>query len=90
METVARLEQENDDHAQEVLSLCQTIMKMRDQVDLAEDKTETLNSLLLQARTRLIDSEEHREQLTCELKNLKVYNYFEYKYKILHFLKYFF
>ncbi|UXI21031.1 hypothetical protein NH340_JMT06974 [Sarcoptes scabiei] len=71
MQTVARLEQENDDLAQEMLNLCQSKIKMKTDVDRAEEKSDTLNLLLLQTRTHLVDSEEERKQLAEEIKNLK-------------------
>lgn len=73
MQTVARLEQENDDLAQEMLNLCQSKIKMKTDVDRAEEKSDTLNLLLLQTRTHLVDSEEERKQLAEEIKNLKVF-----------------
>ncbi|KAH9511016.1 Rab GTPase-activating protein 1 [Dermatophagoides farinae] len=71
MQTVARLEQENDDQALELLGLCQSKIRMKIEVDRAEDKADTLNGLLLQTRTKLVDSEDDRKQLGEELKNLK-------------------
>lgn len=74
MQTVARLEQENDDQAMELIGLCQSKIRMKIEVDRAEDKADTLNNLLLQTRTKLVDSDDDRKQLNEELKNLKVRN----------------
>ncbi|XP_027195339.1 GTPase activating protein and centrosome-associated [Dermatophagoides pteronyssinus] len=71
MQTVARLEQENDDQAMELIGLCQSKIRMKIEVDRAEDKADTLNNLLLQTRTKLVDSDDDRKQLNEELKNLK-------------------
>ena len=72
MLTTMRLEQENDDLSQELLSTCNSKIKLLADLDRAEDKGETLNTMLLQTRSQLVDVEEERRQLEEELKNLKV------------------
>ena len=72
MTTAMRLEQENDDLSYELLTTCNSKIKLRDDLDRAEDKAETLNSLLLHTRTQLVDVEEEKAHLQEEVKNLKV------------------
>lgn len=72
MTTSIRLEQENDDLSQELLSTCKSKIKLQADLDMAEDKAETLNTLLLNARTQLVEIEEEKARLLEEVTNLKV------------------
>lgn len=72
MNATIRLEQENDDLSQELLSTCKSKIKLQDELDMAEDKAETLNTLLLNTRTTLVETEEEKARLLEEVINLKV------------------
>lgn len=71
MLTCIRLEQENDDLSQELLSTCKSKIKLQSALDVAEDKAETLNGLLLNTRSQMVDVEEEKSRLLEEAKNLK-------------------
>ena len=72
MTTAIRLEQENDDLSQELLTTCRSKIKLQDSLDMAEDKADTLKGLLLNTRTQLVEVEEEKARLHEEVTNLKV------------------
>ncbi|RWS11044.1 rab GTPase-activating protein 1-like protein [Dinothrombium tinctorium] len=67
-ESNMRLEQENDDLAHELVT---SKIQLRKDLDLAEDKADTLNKELLAARTSLIELEDEKRRLQDEVNQLK-------------------
>lgn len=63
-----RLEQENDDLARELVS---SKIDLRKQLDVSEDKADTLNKELLTANGQLVELEEERGRLNDEVTQLK-------------------
>ena len=66
-----RLEQENDELAQELLSTCNSKIKLRADLDKVEDKAETLSSELLSTRSLLVEVEDEKKRLEDEVQCLK-------------------
>lgn len=58
-----RLEQENDDLAHELVT---SKIQLRNELDVVEDKAESLNKELLRTRTQLLDTEEEKRRLETE------------------------
>lgn len=73
MSTSIRLEQENEDLANEMISVCNSKIQLKRDLDRAEDKADTLNSELLHTRKQLVEVEEEKKRLEEEVCNLKVF-----------------
>jgi chromosome segregation ATPase len=67
-----RLERENDDLAQELLTTCDSKIKLRASLDQYEDKADTLSTELFATRALLVEVEDERKRLEDEVKCLKV------------------
>lgn len=71
MATTMRLEQENDDLANELLVACNSKVRLKEELDRAEDKADTLNGELLATRKQLVEVEEEKARLEEEVRRLK-------------------
>ncbi|CAG2116761.1 unnamed protein product, partial [Medioppia subpectinata] len=71
VDSTLRLEQENDDLAQELLTTCNSKIRLRADLDKVEDKADTLSTELLTTRSLLVDVEDEKRRLEDEVKCLK-------------------
>lgn len=72
IDSTMRLEQENEDLAQELLSTCNSKIKLLADLDVVEDKADTFSKELLATRTLLVEVEDEKKRLEDEVKCLKV------------------